>query len=79
MMDMKAMRARVAADNDQDIEHAKQWMHESGTAELMAFWEYMNQNFATREKELMSRFAIIGFRVVMESLEAQKDEEPDNA
>jgi hypothetical protein len=68
----ESMLAKMRADNDQDIENGKAWIRESDPIEVINLWEMMNREYPNVYTEIMTRFAIIGFTVVADSLSTQE-------
>lgn len=74
-MDKRQMFARIGADQDQDIEHAKEWMRKHDDADLIAFWLKLNKSYPNPTTEIITRFAIIGFVHVVQAMEAEGEDD----
>jgi hypothetical protein len=81
---MKDMLAVVRSHQDQDFEHAKKWWREHSENSKAAVWLLLNDDAALlRDLEddaaldLVTRFAIIGFREVALRAEGQGDTNDD--
>jgi hypothetical protein len=67
--------ARMAADQDQDIENAKQWIRESDPLSVMDLVTALGKTYPNPMTEAMTRFAMIGLTVVVQSMaDAEKTE-----
>lgn len=53
--------ARILADNDQDLEHARKWFREATNADLIRVWKAIQQKYDDPALEVMSRLAQLKF------------------
>lgn len=75
MTDFDRAMIRIAAEQDQDIENAKAWMHEHDEDALIDFWLKLNRTYENPATELCTRFAIIGFIHVWQIMQQQPTKE----
>lgn len=68
-MNRNQMIAKMIADTDQDIEAGKEWIKRTSEKELIKLWLMMNEEYPNPYTEIMTRFAIIGFCMLVKSLE----------
>ncbi len=76
-MNIEQLRAVMRSHQDQDLEHAKATvLLPDGSYDPMAveFWETITQRWNNPVIELMSRFAMIGMRHVIDLIESQSEQ-----
>lgn len=72
-MNIEQMKASIGAQQDQEIEDAKKWMRGDGpkgtlNAQIHPLWEYCCSEHYNEINDVMSRFALIGIRHVLERM-----------
>lgn len=73
-MNINSMMARIVAANDQDEEECKQWICEASNAEIASLWDRIQNDYDDPEMECMSRFAQLGFGLmVVRLMESEKE------
>jgi len=69
--------ARIDAEQDQQIEHAKDWLGRDNidALQFVALWAHLNKAFADPKDEIASQFALIGLVHVVRLLQDAQSKE----